>query len=63
MRPLRDSEKLFYEVGLSQDAAEMVFEKHIVRLKEFARWILAHVHAAVLDDPKVADQRLRSCAA
>ena len=53
MYPLRDSEKLFYEVGLSQEEAEMVFEKHIDRLKEFARWIIAHVHAAVLDDPGV----------
>ena len=53
MHPLRDSEKLFYEVGLSQEDAEMVFEKHILRLKEFARWILAHVHAVVLDDPGV----------
>lgn len=53
MHPLRDSEKLFYEVGLSQDEAEMVFEKHIMRLKEFARWIIGHVHAVVLDDPRV----------
>jgi flavin-dependent dehydrogenase len=53
MRPLRESETLFYEVGLTQEEAEMVLEKHVDRLKEFARWIIAHVHAVVLDDPAV----------
>jgi flavin-dependent dehydrogenase len=53
MVPLRDSEKLFYEVGLSQEEAETVFENHMMRLKEFARYILAHVHAVVLEDPGV----------
>jgi hypothetical protein len=51
--PLRDSEKLFYEVGLSNEEAEMLLDKHIMRLREFARYILAHVHAVVLDDPSV----------
>jgi flavin-dependent dehydrogenase len=53
IRPLRESETLFYEVGLTQEEAEMVFEKHIARLKEFARYIIAHVHAVVLDNPDV----------
>ena len=53
MAPLRDSEKLFYEVGLTLEEAEMVYEKHMARLKEFARYILAHVHAVVLEDPAV----------
>ena len=51
MRPLRESETLFYEVGLDQEGAEMLFEKHIERLKLFARYIIAHVHATVLDEP------------
>jgi flavin-dependent dehydrogenase len=53
MVPLRDSEKLFYEAGLTREAAEMVLDNHVTRLKEFARYILAHVHAVVLGDPAV----------
>ncbi len=53
IKPLRDSEKLFYEVGLTPAEAETLFDAHIQRLREFARYILAHVHAAVLEEPKV----------
>jgi flavin-dependent dehydrogenase len=53
IKPLRDSEKLFYEVGLSPADAESLFDMHIKRLREFARYILAHIHAVVLEDPNV----------
>jgi len=51
--PLRESEKMFYQVGLSREEADQVLEGHLVRLKEFARYILAHVHAVVLGDRRV----------
>jgi flavin-dependent dehydrogenase len=53
MEPLRMAEKLFYEVGLTGDEAERVLEQHLDRLKEFARYILVHVHAVVLNDKRV----------
>ena len=52
VKPLRDSETLFYEVGLSPEEAEALLDAHILRLKEFARYILAHVHAVVLEEPR-----------
>jgi len=53
MCPLRESEKLFYEVGLSQAEIENVFDMHFTRLKEFARYIITHVYASVLGDKRV----------
>ena len=50
MNPLRMSEKLFYQIGLSVDEAENVLDMHVEKMREFARYILAHVHAAVLGD-------------
>ncbi len=69
LRPLRDSEKLFYEIGLSVEEAETAIEAHVAVLREFARYILAHVFAVVLEDPAVltnapfiASLKLRSTA-
>ena len=42
--PLRMSEKLFYEVGLTEDQAQDKLEMQVERLKEFARYILAQVY-------------------
>ncbi|MEX2262348.1 MAG: hypothetical protein WD696_10370 [Bryobacteraceae bacterium] len=53
MHPLRDSEKLFYEVGVTREEAMDVLERHAARLKEFARYIVAHVYASTLGDKKV----------
>ena len=50
---LRMSEKLFYEVGLSATEAEDVLERHVERMREFTRYVLAHVHAAVIGDKNV----------
>jgi flavin-dependent dehydrogenase len=52
MLPLRDSEKLFYEVGLTREESMEVMERQFARLKEFARYIAAHVYASVLGDRK-----------
>lgn len=51
--PLRNSEKLFYEVGLTVEEAEQKIEMHQENMKEFARYIQAHVYAAVLGDKRV----------
>ena len=51
--PLRESEKMFYQVGLSREEAEQALDRHLGRLKEFARYILTHVHAVVLGDRRV----------
>ncbi len=53
MEPLRASEKLFYEIGLTLEEAENQLDAHVQRMKEFARHILAHVYAVVLGDKRV----------
>jgi flavin-dependent dehydrogenase len=53
MEPLRMSEKHFYEVGLTPEDAGDVLEMHVERMREFTRYVLAHVHAVVLGDKRV----------
>jgi hypothetical protein len=53
MVPLRESEKLFYEAGLSAEEALDVADRHVIRLREFARYILTHVCASVIGDRAV----------
>jgi flavin-dependent dehydrogenase len=48
MAPLRDAEKLFYQAGLDGPEALAVLDAHLARLSEFARYIIAHIYAAVL---------------
>jgi len=69
MEPLRLSEKLFYEIGLTREEAEGRIEIHVEKMREFARWIVAHVHAVVVGDkrallnkPFVASLKLREIA-
>jgi hypothetical protein len=50
MEPLRQAERLFYQTGLTPDEAIAVLDTHLERLREFARYIIAHIHARVLDD-------------
>ena len=64
--PLRNSEKLFYEIGLTPEEAEARVEMHVEKMKEFARYLIAHVHAVVLGDkrallnaPFIASLKLR----
>jgi len=51
MAPLRDAEKLFYQAGLNGPGALAVLDGHLARLKEFARYVIAHVYASVLGNP------------
>jgi 2-polyprenyl-6-methoxyphenol hydroxylase-like FAD-dependent oxidoreductase len=48
MQPLFEAETLFYEAGLSPAQAVVVVDRHLERLKEFARYIIAHIYASVL---------------
>jgi hypothetical protein len=53
LQPLREAEKLFYEVGLTPAQAIGVIDRHVERLQEFARYIQVHVYASVLGNRKV----------
>jgi flavin-dependent dehydrogenase len=53
IQPLKESETLFYQIGLTVEEAEDQIEKHVDRMREFARWIYAHVYAVMLGDKKV----------
>jgi hypothetical protein len=48
MAPLRDAERLFYQAGLDGPGALAVLDGHLARLKQFARYVIAHVYASVL---------------
>ena len=52
LNPLRMSEKLFYQIGLSAEEAEQTLDAHVEKMREFARYILAHVHAVVVGDKR-----------
>jgi hypothetical protein len=52
MAPLREAERLFYEVGLPPHSALGVVDRQLERLQEFARYIVTHVHASVLGAPQ-----------
>jgi len=54
MLPLRNSELLFYQVGLTREEATEVLERQFNSLKGFARWIVAQVYSTVLGDPMIA---------
>ena len=53
MMPLRNSELLFYQVGLTREEATEALERQFNSLKGFARWIVAQVYATVLADPMI----------
>jgi flavin-dependent dehydrogenase len=53
LAPLRDAEKLFYEVCLDGPRALTVLDGHVARLKEFALYIIAHIYASVLGSREV----------
>ena len=53
MEPLRESEKLFYQVGLTREEAMDTIDMQFNRLKGFARWIVAQVCATVLGNPEL----------
>jgi flavin-dependent dehydrogenase len=53
MMPLRNSELLFYQVGLTREETMDALEAQFNSLKNFARWIVAQVYATVLGDPMI----------
>jgi hypothetical protein len=52
--PLRQSEKLFYQVGLNRLDLEGVLQQHVKRLEDFARSLAAHVYSCVLGDSGIS---------
>jgi flavin-dependent dehydrogenase len=50
---LRRAEQTFYHVGLGAGEALRVLDDQLQNLRELARFIGAHVHGAVLGDPRV----------
>jgi 2-polyprenyl-6-methoxyphenol hydroxylase-like FAD-dependent oxidoreductase len=53
IQPLKESETLFYQIGLTVAEAEDQTEIHVERMREFARYIYAHVYAVMLGDKRV----------
>jgi 2-polyprenyl-6-methoxyphenol hydroxylase-like FAD-dependent oxidoreductase len=51
---LAAAELTFYRVGIGLDEARQVLDEQLENLRDLARWIAAHVVAAVLDDPRAA---------
>lgn len=49
---LVSSELTFYKVGLDSEEARAVLDEQLENLRDLARWTMAHVTAAVLDDPR-----------
>lgn len=55
--PLRETERTFYEVGVSVDEAKKILRREVDRLEEMARFLVAHVASVVLDEPAVVENR------
>ena len=51
---LAAAELTFYKVGVGLDEARRVLDDQLENLRDLARWIMAQVSAAVLDDPRAA---------
>jgi 2-polyprenyl-6-methoxyphenol hydroxylase-like FAD-dependent oxidoreductase len=50
---LRESERLFYRIGLTRAEVLSELDHHLERLLEMARYVYSHVYAAVLRDPNL----------
>ncbi len=50
---MRNSETLFYKVGLNREEVLDVLDMHFQNLRDFARWIVAQVYATVLGEPEI----------
>lgn len=51
LMPLKKSEMLFYEVGVTPDEALDLLDSHLASLKEFARYLVVHTASRVLEEP------------
>jgi flavin-dependent dehydrogenase len=52
MAPLREAEKIFYKTGQQPLEALEAIDHLLSHLREFARYILAHIYASVLGEPE-----------
>lgn len=57
LEPLRRAEALFYQVGVGAADGLRLLDDQLAGLDELARFIVAYVHAAVLDDPELLTSR------
>ena len=57
MDTLRRAEKTFYQVGLEAPEAKRVLTRQVDELEELARFIVAHVSAQMLDEPRILSNR------
>jgi len=57
LAPLRRAESTFYRVGVSSAEADRVLAEQLESLEELARFIVAWIYAAVLDDPRALTSR------
>lgn len=55
--PLQASKRLFYAVGVSDDDALDLLDRHFANLKDLARFILAHAASRVLNDHRALTHR------
>jgi 2-polyprenyl-6-methoxyphenol hydroxylase-like FAD-dependent oxidoreductase len=49
---LQAAEQCFYKVGVGSEEARRVLDEQLTNFEELARWIVAHVTAAVTGDPR-----------
>lgn len=56
--PLAHAEKMFYKTGLEPEEAIDALDQLLSHLREFARYILTHIHASVLGDHDVLSNAL-----
>jgi flavin-dependent dehydrogenase len=57
LEPLRRAESTFYRVGVSSAEAVEILSELLDSLQEFARFVVAWIYAAVLDDPDLLTSR------
>ncbi len=57
LEPLAKAAETFYDVGVEAGEAKKILARQVASLKEFARFIGAHVASVVLDDERVLTHR------
>jgi flavin-dependent dehydrogenase len=55
--PLKKSEELFYQVGLSSSQAIAILKQSLANVEKFARFIAVYVYSAVLEDEGLLTNR------
>ncbi len=57
LTPLKRAEMCYYTTGLTTERAEEVLDMHLHDMKEFARYIYAHIASVILDDRSAVNNR------